>query len=101
MPTNKERREVANELRYVASHSLNGYSFQRSVEGMVFGTIGDRSWRETLTRLADLIEPEPERTCFKVIPNEMEGYVFCSECGAEIGEYGVPKYCHNCGAKVE
>jgi len=41
-----------------------------------------------------------ERTCRKVIPNEMEGYVFCSGCGAEIGEYGYPNYCHNCGAKV-
>lgn len=59
MPTNDERREVARELRRTASHSLDGYSFQRSVEGTVFGTIGDRSWRETLNRLADLIEPEP------------------------------------------
>lgn len=59
MPTNKERREVVKELRYTATHSLNGYSFQRSIEGTVFGTLGDRTWRETLTRLADLIEPEP------------------------------------------
>ena len=41
-----------------------------------------------------------ERTCHKVIPDEMEGYVFCSECGAEIGEYGYPNYCPNCGCKV-
>lgn len=47
--------------------------------------------------LADLID---RPTCRKVIPDEMEGYVFCSECGAEIGEYGVPNYCHNCGAEV-
>ena len=40
-----------------------------------------------------------ERTCHKVIPDEMEGYVFCSECGAEIGEYGYPSYCPNCGRK--
>ena len=40
-----------------------------------------------------------ERTCHKVIPDEMEGYVFCSECGAEIGEYGYPNYCPNCGRK--
>ena len=44
---------------------------------------------------------QPERTCRKVIPDEMEGYVFCSECGAEIGEYGYPNYCPNCGRKVE
>lgn len=41
-----------------------------------------------------------ERTCRAVIPDEMEGYVFCSECGAEIGEYSRPRYCHECGAKV-
>ena len=41
-----------------------------------------------------------ERTCHKVIPDEMEGYVFCSECGAEIGEYGYPNYCQSCGCKV-
>ena len=48
------------------------------------------------TVIADLIDP----TCHKVIPSEIEGYVFCSKCGAEIGEYGVPNYCHNCGARV-
>lgn len=48
-------------------------------------------------RLADLID---RPTCRKLIPDEMEGLVFCSNCGAEIGEYGVPNYCHNCGAEV-
>lgn len=48
-------------------------------------------------RLADLID---RPTCRLVIPNEMEGYVFCSNCGAEIGEYSVPNYCPNCGRQV-
>lgn len=48
-------------------------------------------------RFADLID---RPTCRKCIPDEMEGYVFCSNCGAEIGEYSVPNYCHNCGAEV-
>lgn len=52
---------------------------------------------EFYARLADLID---RPTCRKVIPSEMEGYVFCSRCGAEIGEYSVPSYCHNCGAEV-
>lgn len=30
----------------------------------------------------------------------MEGLVFCSNCGVEIGEYSVPNYCHNCGRQV-
>ena len=41
-----------------------------------------------------------ERECVAVIPDEMEGYVFCSICGAEIGEYDKPNFCHNCGARV-
>ena len=49
---------------------------------------------------ADHVDTRAERTCHKVIPNEMEGNVFCSECKAEIGEYSYPNYCHMCGAKV-
>lgn len=111
MPTNEERREVAKELRYTASHSLNGYSFQRSVEGTVFGTIGDRPWRKTLTRIADLIEPE-ECTCHMeptfigpAMLFNMQEYE-CSECGKSTfsqvfgDDEDVPKYCSECGAKV-
>ena len=96
MPTNEDRREIANELRYTASHSLNEYSFQRSVEGTVFGTIGDRSWRETLTRLADIIEPEPERTCR--VDRRVPSNPFCSKCGKDWDD----DWCYGprCGAKV-
>lgn len=107
MPTNEERREVAKELRYTSSHSLNGYSFQRAVEGIVFGTIVDRPWRETLTRLADLIEPE-ERTCNVKHWNNASGVAFtrgeCSECGGYLLEnihmQKPHPYCPHCGAKV-
>lgn len=50
----------------------------------------------TLEKLADLIDP----TCHVVIPNEMDGECFCSECGALLGEYGYTTYCPNCGARV-
>ena len=53
-----------------------------------------------IKRICEVWNSRAERTCHKVIPDEMEGYVFCSECGAEIGEYGYPNYCPNCGAKV-
>lgn len=106
MPTNVERREVAKELRYTASHSLNGYSFQRSVEGTVFGTIADRPWRETMTRLADLIEPEPDITC--EFDSQACGKLRCKRCGAFVSVDSVwdcsslitVRYCPNCGAKV-
>ena len=48
------------------------------------------------TVLADLIDP----TCHVRIPDEMEGECFCSECGSMVGEYGYPKYCPFCGARV-
>lgn len=47
--------------------------------------------------IADLIDRPVYRP---VIPNAMEGYVFCPQCGAPIGEYGVPNYCHSCGAAI-
>ena len=104
MPTNEERLNVASELRYTASHSLNGYSFQRAVEGIAFGTIGDRPWREIMTRLADLIEPEPERTC-RNVADDYDGMGFvCSECTRAVpeDEYDpeIDGYCSGCGAKV-
>lgn len=109
MPTNEERREVAKELRYTASHSLNGYGFQRAVEGIVFGTLGDRTWRKILERLADLIEPE-EHTC-RIKQHR------CTNCDHEINERAyfakvvlddgcwtaesrTANFCPNCGAKV-
>jgi hypothetical protein len=56
---------------------------------------------QAIERIGKLVDCKTDRpTCKPVIPNEMEGCVFCSNCGAEIGEYGVPNYCHNCGAKV-
>lgn len=61
---------------------------------------------EVFQRLADLIEPEPERTC-KMIPFvEEDDSVFivnCSECGDAIFARGGEHYCNfcpSCGAKV-
>lgn len=54
-------------------------------------------WRGILDELADLIDRPIYRP---VIPNAMDGYVFCPQCGAEIGEYGVPNYCHSCGVAI-
>lgn len=93
---NEERREVAELLRIEVKDedtSLD-YPVHRIINDVlgVNGAWGDKAARI----LADLIDP----TCHRVIPDEEEGYVFCSNCGAEIGEYGVPNYCHNCGHRV-
>lgn len=109
MISDKERRRIANELREAASaKGKRSGSMERMLSKLlgiakqdrgVFGQPVDvaATWRDVYRSLADLID---RPTCRKVIPSEMEGYVFCSKCGAEIGEYGVPNYCHNCGAEV-
>lgn len=102
MPTDNERREVAERLRSVevCDDWEDGAVLcdERDVEDAL-GLDFDESWvtKASVDHLADLID---RPTCHKVIPSEMEGYVFCSNCGAEIWEYGVSNYCHNCGAEV-
>ena len=106
MISNEERREVARKLRERTKKPM-GKSMQR----MFTETLGiyahhiswmnpDKAtnrWDVIVNYLADLID---RPTCRKLIPDEMEGYVFCSNCGAEIGEYSVPNYCPSCGAEV-
>lgn len=53
--------------------------------------------RETLSALADLIEPEPERTC-RMIDNGAE--LRCSECDCRHSHDDEPKFCMGCGARV-
>lgn len=101
MVSNEERREVAVFLRASKQSELCRLSDGELLDNLA-ETLGVDSTSEhyedaLLDRLIDLID---RPTCRKVIPSEMEGYVFCSKCGAEIGEYGVPNYCHNCGAEV-
>ena len=118
--TNNARRAVAARLRkYRASvtpHSLTDYIF-------------DDPWRhncceDVADRLADLIEPEPERTC-RVVTDKNTGSQtqevhtkYCSECSYAFGReqhrqllpgldeefvlhaVQIPDYCPNCGAKV-
>lgn len=110
MTTNEERREIAKAIRKTAQQSFLGtrfftpHSIERllnlEVEGTFLGidyyTVG------SVLRLADLIEPEPERTCRKV-PGRMrygERKPKCSECGYSLGD---PRwfYCPKCGGRIE
>lgn len=92
MASSDERREVAERLRRAAD---SDEWLDVTINNAIFGVFGEVR-RPIADTLADLIDP----TSHKVIPSEIDGYVFCSNCGAEIGEYGVPNYCHNCGARV-
>lgn len=52
---------------------------------------------DVLDRLADLIEPEPERTC---AVERWGGGVFYLSCGHDSTEHVKPDYCPTCGARV-
>lgn len=107
MPSDEKRREVAEDLRYLTIRPYIRYKEQFFDE------------------LADLIEPEPERTCHAITTakpfsqtQELRtkscsscGYIFESEAHRRMppyyGEMGairattLPNYCQCCGAKVE
>lgn len=109
--TNEERREVAERLRRQArwmNKNKDWYdkddvdqgnrAYRNIADSVEEGSNFSNHYEETVRKLADLID---RPTCRKLIPDEMEGIVFCSNCGVEIGEYSVPNYCHNCGAEVK
>ena len=103
MPTDVERREVAARLR-------NWESFRETFRESpicaaldVLNVEGYLDWRGVCELLADLIEPEPERTCRNLGGEEGTNYEYydfaCSYCGycADVTE---PNYCPYCRAKV-
>lgn len=111
MITDEERREVAARLRNYANlrELFKESPICAFINALGFG--GYLDWKGVCSRLADLIEPEAERTCKMVQEHdwndEWEPYgIFCSECDEYVygwkSDYGyqIPKYCPNCGAKV-
>lgn len=105
MPTNDERREIAEYLRDMC---IYGCSYKEEFYDLLVDNVMDElydpEFSDVADRLADLIEPE-ERTC-RMEPTG-DGSVVCSACRTEYtsrwlheGEY-VERYCPNCGARVE
>lgn len=109
MPTTNERREVAARLRECADSGLYAERNAAALIGVVLFTtkanVKDTS-EEIMRRLADLIEPEPERTC-ELEPSK-SGKRRCKRCGAFVSVDAVwdccgiipTRYCPNCGAKA-
>lgn len=102
MVTNDERRDVASRLRFNAGttpHMNTSDDFAREVfMASMNEVIGD--YQDAINRLADLIEPEPERTCRD---NSPMSYKFtCSKCHSSyrFGSEHKVWYCPYCGAKV-
>lgn len=120
MPTNKERREVAERLRVLADENAvtATINFNHAIFRALGGeppappsmpTIGylEAYDKALLYRIADLIEPEPEIiTC--EFDSQSCGKIRCKRCGAFVSVDSVwdcisripVRYCPNCGAKV-
>ena len=110
MATNEERREIAARLRGIAARNQGSLGAKRMGEVLMTAqevtvTRGLPSVTHVLERYADLIEPEPERTCRLVMI--APGWWECDECAQGIdwdscSERDPPScsYCPNCGAKV-
>ena len=67
--------------------------------------VGFNDGRYSIEFLADLIEPEPERSCHMTYDETEHGYR-CSKCLSISetvkrvdGKYYVPAYCSECGSK--
>lgn len=99
-----ERREVAENLRTMTAFGCQYKEhFYELLEETVMPEWEFHSYDAVANRLADLIEPEPERTCnaeqIPYMPGCYEGY-WCSVCHCIEFESDKPNYCPNCGAKV-
>ena len=109
MPTNEERREVAARLRALASHVPADAELVLDALDLYEGEYIECFEPRCVERLADLIEPEPERTCRMELNWDYEDYCpayyrdyVCSECKEDFIYYKHSRisYCPNCGAKV-
>lgn len=113
MPTDDERRKIARKLRAAAVYLPDDIDSD-DLEMAIATTVCNYdvpNVERLLNRLADLIEPEPERTCRDVGHNNK---FVCSECSASLdyeGHWDEPtywvddvaaavEYCPSCGARV-
>lgn len=99
MPTDEERREVARRLRdYLKTYQSPTW---RDLLWLVFGDSEKYNKYRlymVLDRIADLIEPEPERTCSNVACSPCA--FRCSKCGWFDKDRCDFNFCPNCGEKV-
>lgn len=113
MPTNEERREVARNIRNadLTKHAsyyeeVKGWDHVRATRFVLVSNLGSAigidkaifSIDDLKIRLADLIEPEPERTGTPVLDDQGWRMWRCSECGQPINR--ADNYCSSYGVKV-
>lgn len=101
MVTDEERREVARMLRdKKAECEERGYPWM--CDDLILSLGYDHDYEagdEIFDLLADLIEPEPERTGHLV--EREDGSHACSECGASYLCMTDASYCPDCGVRLE
>lgn len=116
MVTNEERKQIAARMRqFKTSDTSSPWDYLEKLDEII-GL--DYSCEETGERLADLIEPEPERTCkphgeWERTSQLQECQRVLCDCGHELGMdtrrgfpikivnfCELPNYCPNCGARV-
>lgn len=90
-PNNDKRREVAARLRGLAARSQGSLEFKRMGDVLataqeITGTRGLSSVAHVLERYADLIEPEPDRTC-RFVYDEEEREFKCDACGHLVTQH--------------
>lgn len=105
MPTNDERREVADGLRRQVKRlgpQMDAHEFAH-YGADVIDAYSELRWDQMMLRLADLIEPE-ERTCRVIMKwDGLDGRDHvCSKCGTYFDDkkWHEQKFCPNCGARV-
>lgn len=107
MATSDERREVAENLRYMDQYESIRYKeqFFDELAETVVGFEDYHDFGTVIEKLADLIDP----TCEIVRPATPDKFGVCSACGALVNmrdavanatNYLKPRYCPNCGARV-
>ena len=113
-PTNDERRAAAIRVRRLVHEKRPTVGeFYKCLVRAVMGTWDYYCPDDLINRLADLIEPEPERTCRMEYDPVHCDYV-CTNCGEwhDTGMYDACdaddrivfkpyRYCPECGARVE
>ena len=113
MITNEERKQVAARLR----EDADLYTFAEIFD-FSWTDESDWRWRDVAAKIADYVEPEPERTCkphgeWERTSQLQECRRVLCDCGHELGmdmrrgfpiKIGdlceLPNFCPNCGAKV-
>lgn len=107
MPTSDERREVAEELRYLADFPGQPIRYAVQLRDELFDVVLglDERWDYSglLSRLADLADPTCEMEDIGDVPESVKRNLStwsCSECGSPIYNDMTPTYCTYCGFRV-